>query len=93
MPWPKWIKDHTLQWLIVTFIAIMAIIIPLLLSAPKPPSQSIQSNGESNVSVQVDSSPGAVVQINKIDPEEFAKGFKGLPEGNRFRPCKSVCME
>jgi len=27
MPWPKWIKDHTWQWVIGTFIAFMAIII------------------------------------------------------------------
>jgi protein O-GlcNAc transferase len=86
MPSPKWIKDHTWQWAIGILIAIMAIIIPLILSSPKPPSQSIQSNGDNNVNVQVDRSPGAVVQINKMDPEELARQVvEKLPHVNALK--------
>ena len=63
MACPKFIKDHTWQWLIGTIIAILAIIVPLLLSAPKPPTQSVESKGDNNVIVQVDRSPGASVHM------------------------------
>ena len=79
MALPDWMKNKTWQWIIGTIIAIAAIVIPLALTLTKstnPPAninQTLNINGDKNISTQISNSPGTTVIIKNVDPEESAK--------------------
>jgi tetratricopeptide (TPR) repeat protein len=81
MTLPNWIKNKTLQWVIGIFIALFAIIIPLIFSPSPPSNQSLDINGTDNIAVRISHSPGASININEIDPKKLAiELVKKLPD-------------
>jgi tetratricopeptide (TPR) repeat protein len=88
MAWPDWSEDNKWRWIIGTVIAIIAIIIPVvlhLLSRKKKSTQSLNINGNNNIPVQINESPGATVNVNSIDPESLAQQLaKHLPDQQDF---------
>jgi preprotein translocase subunit SecF len=87
MTLPNWIKNKTWQWVIGIFVAILAIIVPLIFLPSPPSNQSLDINGTDNTAVQISRSPGASININEIDPEKLAtelakklSDYQGLKE-------------
>jgi tetratricopeptide (TPR) repeat protein len=81
MTLPNWIKNKTWQWVIGIFVAILAIIVPLIFLSSPPGNQSLDINGTDNTAVQFSHSPGASININEIDPEKLAiELVKNMPD-------------
>lgn len=73
MAWPDWIEDNKWRWIIGTFIAIIIPVVLHILNRNKKSTQSLNINGNNNIPVQINQSPGTTVSINKIDTEELVK--------------------
>ena len=64
MNWPDWITDPVIQFLISTFIAIVALFLGAKFVIRKR-KQYQQTRGKKNESVQVSDSTGVSISINK----------------------------
>ena len=81
MTLPNWIKNKTWQWVIGIFVAVLAIIVPLIFLPSPPSNQSLDINGTNNTAVQISHSPGASININEIDPKKLAiELVKNMPD-------------